>query len=1080
MKTKSIFLLMIALILSMALFSCDQLTGLIPGQQPEHEHTWVEASCETAKTCSTCNATEGDPLGHTEEILEAKASTCTEAGLTEGKKCSVCDKILIAQEEIPVKAHTEEVTLGRPASCTEAGLTEGKKCSVCDEILVAQEEIAPEGHKEEILPGRDSTCTKVGLTEGKKCSVCGETLVAQEELALADHTEEIVNSKAPTCTEAGLTEGKKCSVCGETLVAQEEIPAAHTEETIEGKNPNCTETGLTEGKKCSVCGKILVAQEEIPSLGHKDENADFECDVCKEDLCTSHTPAEPIVENKKEATCQQAGSYDSVVKCSICGDEISRETKAIEKLSHTEETLVGKAASCTETGLTEGKKCSVCGETLVAQEEIGLLPHTEEVVAGKDPGCKEPGLTEGKKCSVCGETLVAQEEIPVLSHTEEAVAGVAASCTASGLTDGKKCSVCGETLVAQETIPALGHNWDSGVTVMNVTTYSCTACGLQKATSTALENVENIFTGKQFVGTEESIAQVLVASWFAGGGYEVLTDGQKDQEQVGRFSTKLNSSTAFADGSIDLGEKYVLGTLRFYLYDTKDSITEADKKESIGKDMLIQVYIDGNWYDVVNCLDNSALCNYLVINEGFNNDYLEFDLSGIVAQKIRFYISASISKNGISYQEIECNGALLNEHIHTEEILAGKAATCLNNGVTEGKKCSVCGETLVAQEIIPALDHAWGEETSADGITTCTCGNCGLTKATADSLESSDNLLTGKVFTPTDAALAQVLSASWWKGSGYNGLTDGIKNADNATGRFSTAMNASAFMDATIDLGGKQILGTLRFYIYEVSARTEDQIKSSIGSDILIQVYSDGEWHDVVYCANNEALYAKLVSIEGLNNDYLEFDLTGIVAEKVRFFISASASASGTSFQEVECSGKVIPSDEPVYVENVFAAKQFVPTEEATASILAASWWKGSGYEGLTDGIKNADNAVGRFATIMSTNGMMDATIDLGGTYELHSLKFYTYDPAAGTGAGSLGSNLLIQVYVDGEWKDVVTCADNATLASYLVVNEGTFNDYLEFDLGGISAEKVRFYISASASSSGTSYEEIECSGYTK
>jgi hypothetical protein len=111
---------------------------------------------------------------------------------------------------------------------------------------------------------------------------------------------------------------------------------------------------------------------------------------------------------------------------------------------------------------------------------------------------------------------------------------------------------------------------------------------------------------------------------------------------------------------------------------------------------------------------------------------------------------------------------------------------------------------------------------------------------------------------------------------------------------------------------------------------------------------------------------------------------------------------------------------------------------------------------------------------------MMDSTIDLGAAYELHSLKFYTYDPAAGTSAGSLGANLLIQVYSNGEWTDVVTCSDNASIAAHLVVNTGTYNDYLEFDLGGIAAEKVRFYISASASASGTSYEEIECTGYEK
>lgn len=75
---------------------------------------------------------------------------------------------------------------------------------------------------------------------------------------------------------------------------------------------------------------------------------------------------------------------------------------------------------------------------------------------------------------------------------------------------------------------------------------------------------------------------------------------------------------------------------------------------------------------------------------------------------------------------------------------------------------------------------------------------------------------------------------------------------------------------------------------------------------------------------------------------------------------------------------------------------------------------------------------------------------------------------------------MLIQVYADGEWKDVIVCADNATLASYLVAKEGTYNDYLEFDLGGVKAEKVRIYISASAAASGTTYEEIECNGYAK
>ena len=43
---------------------------------------------------------------------------------------------------------------------------------------------------------------------------------------------------------------------------------------------------------------------------------------------------------------------------------------------HTEETLSAKAATCESTGLTEGKKCSVCGTVLVAQTEIAKIDHT--------------------------------------------------------------------------------------------------------------------------------------------------------------------------------------------------------------------------------------------------------------------------------------------------------------------------------------------------------------------------------------------------------------------------------------------------------------------------------------------------------------------------------------------------------------------------------------------------------------------------------------------------------------------------------------------------------------------------------
>ena len=50
-----------------------------------------------------------------------------------------------------------------------------------------------------------------------------------------------------------------------------------------------------------------------------------------------------------------------------------------------------KAATCTEKGLTDGIKCSKCGEILVEQEIIDELEHTEVTVDGIEPTCTEKG-----------------------------------------------------------------------------------------------------------------------------------------------------------------------------------------------------------------------------------------------------------------------------------------------------------------------------------------------------------------------------------------------------------------------------------------------------------------------------------------------------------------------------------------------------------------------------------------------------------------------------------------------------------------------------------------------------------------
>lgn len=80
---------------------------------------------------------------------------------------------------------------------------------------------------------------------------------------------------------------------------------------------------------------------------------------------------------------------------------------------------------------------------------------------------------------------------------------------------------------------------------------------------------------------------------------------------------------------------------------------------------------------------------------------------------------------------------------HTETTVPSVSATCMATGLTEGKKCSVCGTIITAQQIIAKLEHIYTSQVilptvTADGYTLHTCKyGCGT--------NYKDNYTTNKI-----------------------------------------------------------------------------------------------------------------------------------------------------------------------------------------------------------------------------------------------------------------------------------------------------------------------------------------------
>ena len=244
---------------------------------------------------------------------------------------------------------------------------------------------------------------------------------------------------------------------------------------------------------------------------------------------------------------------------------------------------ITKVARCTEDG-EKVRICSICNET--DTEIIPATGHAEVIDKAVEATCTKTGLTEGKHCSVCNAVIKAQEVVPAKGHQYiETV--VAPTYTSTGYTL-YKCSVCGYSYKDNETAK-LTLAKVTGFKVKSLTSTNVTLQWNKNASASGYE-IEQYKSGK-WVNvakiTGNATTSYTVKGLAAGtAGYKFRMRAVRDGAYSNYTSEVTVNTNPYGVGGFKCSSK------------TSTSVTLKWNKGTTASGYQLQQYKDGKWVTI--------------------------------------------------------------------------------------------------------------------------------------------------------------------------------------------------------------------------------------------------------------------------------------------------------------------------------------------------------------------------------------------------------------------------------------------------------------------------------------------------